>query len=139
MPYFIAPFVGWFVSGVLKFLINYVRFKKDAKKLIGNGGFPSTHTTVITTPTMLVGLNEGFLSPIFGLAVAIVFIVIIDATGLRRFVGQHAKVINEIKVADPSTLKLRESMGHTKMEVAGGLALGTTLGYILNVIFNTIF
>ncbi|TVX89406.1 divergent PAP2 family protein [Paenibacillus agilis] len=136
MPYFLAPFIAWFVSGVLKYLINYVRFKNEAKNLIGNGGFPSTHTTVITTPTILVGLNEGFFSPIFGLAVAITYIVIIDATGLRIFVGQHAKVLNQLEYKDKKE-KLRERMGHTKVEVLGGLVLGVILGYILNIIFQS--
>lgn len=86
--YFIAPFVGWLVSGIVKFIINYIRFGKDARNRIGNGGFPSTHTTVMTTTTALIGINEGYSSAVFGLAAAITFIIIIDATGIRRAVGE---------------------------------------------------
>ena len=51
MVFAVAPFIGWLVSGCLKFAINYIRFGKDAKSRIGNGGFPSTHTTIMTTTT----------------------------------------------------------------------------------------
>lgn len=115
-------------------MINYIRFGKEAKQRVGNGGFPSTHTTVVTTPSMLIGLSEGFNSPMFALAVAVTFIVIIDATGLRRAVGRHAVAIN-IMTSDSSAIqptKLRESMGHTRLEIIGGLVLGILLGYLLH-------
>lgn len=136
MPYFLAPFIGWLVSGVCKFAINYIRFGADAKNRIGNGGFPSTHTTVITTPAVLIGLNEGFTSPIFGLAVAVAYIIMIDATGLRMHVGKQAALLNRLagNSLNPEDIqeKLRESMGHTRFEVAGGLVLGTVLGFVLH-------
>lgn len=137
MPYFLAPFIGWLVSGMVKFSLNYIRFGKDAKNLIGNGGFPSTHTTVMTTPTILIGLNEGFFSPIFGLAVAITYIIIIDATGLRNHVGRNTAAINTLnKHTKLSKEDLRERMGHTKIEIFGGLVLGSILAFVLNIIFS---
>jgi uncharacterized protein len=143
MPYFLAPFIGWLVSGVLKFLINYYRFGVDAKSRIGNGGFPSTHTTVMTTPTVLIGLNEGFFSPLFGLAVAVTFIIIIDATGLRIHVGKQAERLNQVAEKSQKHVKaykkLRESIGHTKIEIAGGLVLGITLAFLINLIFSRLF
>ncbi|MEQ2527538.1 divergent PAP2 family protein [Bacillaceae bacterium CLA-AA-H227] len=138
MLYFIAPFIGWFVSGIIKFIINYIRFGEEAKKRIGNGGFPSTHTTIMTTTTLLIGLAEGFLSPIFGLAVAVTYIIIIDATGLRMHVGKHAYILNRLERTNKgeTTEALRESMGHTKVEILGGLILGTILAFTLNIIFK---
>lgn len=140
MPYFLAPFIGWVVSGTLKFIINRIRFGAEAKKRMGNGGFPSTHTTTIFTPTMLIGFHEGFFSPVFGLAVAITYIVIIDATGLRIAVGKHASSLNRMVRSMDLTKEEyeehRESMGHKKHEVLGGLVLGTILGYVLHVLWN---
>jgi hypothetical protein len=129
MTYFLAPIIAWFVAGGLKFFINLIRFGGEAKKRIGNGGFPSNHTTIVTTVTMLIGFHEGFDSPVFGLGVAVIMIVILDATGLRRHVGYHAASLN-LLLNSPS--KHRESMGHTKIEVLGGLALGTLLGYLIH-------
>lgn len=136
--YFLAPFVGWFVSGTIKFIINYFRYGKEAKSRIGNGGFPSTHTTVMVTPTALIGINEGINSSIFGLAVAATYIVIIDALGVRRAIGEHAKLLNKITTHNSDielvNKKLRESMGHTRMEVLGGLILGILIAFALSSI-----
>ncbi len=130
--YFIAPIIGWFISGTIKYIINYFRYGGKAKEHIGTGGFPSTHTTVITIPTVLIGLKEGFSSPIFGVAVAVVIIVIMNATGLRREVGKHAKILNEIvnkerSNTEESFTKQREKVGHSLVEIIGGLILGIVI------------
>lgn len=133
--YFIAPIIGWFVSGTIKYIINYFRYGGKAKEHIGTGGFPSTHTTVITTPTVLIGLNEGFTSPVFGLAVAVMIIVVMNATGLRREVSKHAAAINKIAEKNNNCKntfwKLRESIGHSYIEIIGGLILGIILSLVL--------
>jgi len=134
--YFIAPIIGWFASGTIKYIINYFRYGGKAKEHIGTGGFPSTHTTVITTPTVLIGLKEGFTSPIFGLAVAVMIIVIMNATGLRREVGMHAKILNKIidrerLNTEDSLIKQREKIGHSWVEIIGGLILGIIIGLVL--------
>ena len=139
--YFIAPIIGWFASGTIKYIINYFRYKEKAKEHIGTGGFPSTHTTVIVTPTVLIGLKEGFASPIFGLAVAVMIIVIMNATGLRREIGKHAKILNKIidkekSDTEGSITKQREKIGHSGIEILGGCLLGMMLGFILNNIFG---
>ncbi|MEJ8545236.1 divergent PAP2 family protein [Brevibacillus borstelensis] len=150
MLYALAPFIGWLVSGSVKFFINYLRFGKEARSKIGNGGFPSTHTTVMVTSIALIGLREGFDHPVFGLGVAVTFIVVIDAMGLRRAVGKHAEALNRMSIgqyhtaaAGPGatadlpasvTKPLRESMGHTKSEIAGGIVLGVLLAKLLHLL-----
>ncbi|MFH5181202.1 divergent PAP2 family protein [Paenibacillus sp. TAB 01] len=137
MIFIFAPFIAWFISGALKFLINYLRFGRNAFEKIGNGGFPSTHTTIIITTVTLVGLSEGFSSSVFGLGVATALIIIIDALGLRRNVGKHAEVINKIIMENQlNNIKLRESMGHKRHEVAGGILLGIVIGLLLHWIVS---
>lgn len=121
--YFILPFIGWIVSGTVKFLLNYFRYGKlEAKKRIGNGGFPSTHTTIITTPLAYIILTKGIDEPIVGLGFAILLVIIIDATGIRRAVGIHAQILNNLPTT--KTYYLRESQGHNWFEVFGGCILG---------------
>lgn len=138
MLYVLAPFIGWLTSGTLKFLLNYLRYGKAARQKVGNGGFPSTHTTVMVTSVFLIGFHAGFNQPVFGLGVAITFIIIIDATGLRRAVGKHAARLNQIAQdthttpTDSPVPSLRESMGHTKMEILGGIGLGVLLAWLLH-------
>lgn len=130
--YAITPMLAWFVAGTVKFIVNYIRFRSEATKLIGNGGFPSNHTTVISSIVFLIGLSEGISSPIFGLGVAVSMITIIDAMGIRRAVGTHATVINQHVVADSSATLLRERQGHTPLEVMGGVVLGFLLAFVLH-------
>ncbi|QDP41600.1 divergent PAP2 family protein [Radiobacillus deserti] len=136
MPYFLAPMIGWFTSGCLKFIINYLRFGKDARHRTGNGGFPSTHTATVSSPVLLVGMGEGWFSPAFGIGVAFLLIVIIDATGLRIAVGKQAGVLNLLTVNHEKREIMRERMGHTKLEVLGGLLVGLLVSTCLYWIFT---
>lgn len=131
--YAVVPMIAWFAAGTLKFMVNYIRFKGQAIQLIGNGGFPSTHTTVMSSTVFLIGLSEGLASPIFGLGVAVLMIIIIDAMGIRRAVGKQASAINRCLVAGNSQEPaLRERQGHKPIEVIGGLLLGFCVAFILN-------
>ena len=138
MMYLFTPILAWLIAGTMKYCINYMRFGNGAKSLIGNGGFPSNHTTIVSSAAMLIGFEEGFNTPIFTLGIAITIIVIIDATGLRRHVGYHAQHIN-LLMHEANYKKLRERMGHTKFEVLGGLALGSVLAYLIHIVINGTF
>ena len=129
--YAITPILAWFVAGTVKFIVNYIRFRSEAANLIGNGGFPSNHTTVISSVVFLIGFTEGMATPIFGLGVAVFMITIIDAMGIRRAVGKHAAMINQYVVPETSATLLRERQGHTPVEVMGGLALGFLMAFVL--------
>ncbi len=133
--YAVVPMIAWFAAGTLKFIVNYIRFNRQAVKLIGNGGFPSTHTTVMSSTVFLIGLSEGVNSPIFGLGVAVLMITIIDAMGIRRAVGRQASAINRYLTSEKSEQPiLRERQGHKPFEVLGGLLLGLIVALMLNQI-----
>ena len=119
----------------MKFAINFIRFRGQAVNLIGNGGFPSTHTTVMSSTVFLIGFSEGVAAPVFGLGVAVLMITIIDALGIRRAVGKQANAINRyILPGNNGQPLLRERQGHSPIEVLGGLVLGFVLAYILHSI-----
>lgn len=126
MIYVIMPFLAWCVAGCLKFAINYLRFGYKAKSLIGYGGFPSTHTTIMSSVVFLAGFKEGFATPLFSLGMGALLVLVIDAHGLRRKVGEQASVLNQLQ----SDIKLRERMGHNWEEILGGLILGGGMAYM---------
>ncbi|MGY0691322.1 divergent PAP2 family protein [Virgibacillus sp. FSP13] len=136
MPYFLAPFVGWLASGCLKYLINKFKYGENARQYVGNGGFPSTHTSTVSSTVFLIGFGEGWFTPVFGLAVAFLFIVIIDATGLRMAVGKQATVVNQMNTETADYQPLRESMGHTLFEILGGLVVGFITSGALFMLFS---
>lgn len=117
-----AP-LAYLCAGTLKFLINSIREGRLAYGRIGMGSFPSTHTSIVSSVAFLVLLREGAASPAFSVALALGLVVIIDALDLRRRIGDHAAAINRIgEMQDHG--RLRESVGHTPLEVLGGLCTG---------------
>lgn len=98
------------------------------------GGMPSSHSAYITSLAIGIGRTQGFKSPIFALAFVIASIVMYDAMGVRRAAGQHAKFLNILMSSqnkiDLSNVKLKEILGHTPVEVLGGLLLGLLVGFI---------
>ena len=80
--YLLTPFVAWLVAGSLKFAINSLRAGKLAFGLIGYGGLPSNHSAIVSSMAALIAFKEGIQHPAFGVAVALAFIVLLDANSL---------------------------------------------------------
>jgi acid phosphatase family membrane protein YuiD len=132
-PYLVTPFIAWFVAGSLKFAINSLIAKRAATHLIGYGGLPSNHSTIVCSMAALIGLREGLDNPAFGVAVTLAFIVILDATSLRRQVGKHASALNNLtRQENPAAPQLRERMGHTPLEIAAGVVVGILVALAIN-------
>lgn len=134
MKYLVTPFVAWFVAGTLKFAVNCLREKRVALDLVGYGGLPSNHSAIVTSMAALIAFSEGLNTPAFGVAVTLAFIVMLDATSLRKAVGRHAVYIN--KLADDSMKPLRERMGHTKIEVFSGALVGAAVAGCVHYLLN---
>ena len=90
------------------------------------GGMPSSHSALITGAASGIGIESGFSSPIFALAIVVSLIVMYDASGVRKSAGIQASEINKLsKKLDPKTkITLKETLGHTKFEVLVGSLLG---------------
>ena len=96
--------------------------------LIETGGMPSSHSALVTGTAAGVGLQLGFDDPVFALASTIAFIVMYDASGIRRSAGLTAAKVNQISKDNSnessSETALKESLGHTKTEVLVGSLFG---------------
>ncbi|WP_429948498.1 divergent PAP2 family protein [Comamonas sediminis] len=133
--YLVTPFLAWLIAGVLKFLINSARSKCWEFRQVGYGGLPSNHSAIVSSAASLVALQEGVDHPAFGVAVAFAFIVILDASSLRRQVGKHAEAINCIVEKQTEKIigyKLRERMGHTPIEIGAGIIVGFSVAWAVN-------
>ncbi|AVR96070.1 divergent PAP2 family protein [Pseudoduganella armeniaca] len=139
IAYLVTPLLTWITVGPIKFLINSIKARQWAFNLVGNGGFPSNHSAVVSSMATLIALREGIGHPAFGVAVALCFIVIIDANSLRQHVGRQAAAINrlagEMQGNAAGHKRLRERMGHTVVEILGGLATGIAIGHVVYAIF----
>jgi acid phosphatase family membrane protein YuiD len=130
--YLVTPVLTWLVVGPIKFLITSVRQRRLAFDLVGNGGFPSNHSAVVTSMATLIALREGINDPAFGVAVTLAFVIMIDANSLRQHVGRQAAAINRLGGAGPGGKPLRERMGHTLVEIGGGIVTGIAMGFGIN-------
>lgn len=132
LAYLLTPFLAWLVAGKTKFLINSIRAKSLAFEQIGYGGMPSNHSAIVSSMAFLIALREGITHPAFGIAVTVAFIVMLDASSLRRKVGLQAEMINRLMEKSGEDFKpLRERMGHTPAEIAAGIAVGFVVAWLV--------
>ncbi len=95
--------------------------------LVETGGMPSSHSALVTATAAGVGWQMGFNQPAFALAVTVAFVVMYDASGVRRAAGFTATRVNQLpdSLWDPSPDKpLKERLGHTRLEVLVGSLFG---------------
>lgn len=133
IAYIITPFVAWLIAGGLKFVINSIRARKLAFGLVGYGGLPSNHASIVTSAAAVIAVREGLDSPILAVAVALAFIVLLDAKSLRGQVGKHAIAINALST-DAGRPVLRERIGHSRVELAAGVFVGAGVGVAMGIL-----
>jgi acid phosphatase family membrane protein YuiD len=126
----IAGLAAWLLAQIIKIPLDFLRTRRwNWALLLTTGGMPSSHSSLMTGTVLAIGLYHGFDNPLFALGVAITMIVTYDAAGVRRQAGIHAQRINvlfeELLHGHIFNEKdLREVLGHTPLEVIGGILLG---------------
>ncbi|MDO4563038.1 MAG: divergent PAP2 family protein [Clostridia bacterium] len=126
----------WLMAQILKVLITLVTERRyDIGRLLAPGGMPSSHAAFVTGLAVTMGVQQGFGSPYFAICAALALVVMYDACGVRRAVGEQAKVINRIiarqKAKDGHFEEnLKEILGHTPLQVAAGFILGVIIAII---------
>ena len=134
--YLIIPFAVWFFIQLFKLIYDLVTTRKfNFKRILGAGGMPSSHSAVVTSLATMIGINQGFDSQMFALATIFAFVVMYDATGVRRAAGKQATLLNKI-VETPGLSglevheRLVEVLGHTPIQVFVGAFIGIIVGCI---------
>lgn len=129
---------AWFTASLLKVIFYSIQKKEiNFRRLIGNGGMPSTHSASVVSLAIAVGFKEGWDSTAFAISFVLAVIVMIDASGVRLAASKHAKALNEIteevfKDGQFHYEKFNELLGHTPTQVfVGGL-----IGVAVTVVFS---
>jgi len=133
---FMTTLLSWAIAQALKVILGVIREKRfDFRWFTGTGGMPSTHATGVSCLATAVGLEYGFDSIYFAIAVVFTIVVMFDAQGVRRATGKQASILNKImddiywqgKIGEN---QLRELIGHTPVEVIVGALLGITIAFL---------
>lgn len=129
-PCFWSAAAGWTVAQLTKMMNGLWRTRRlDFRYFVSTGGMPSAHSALASGLAASVGLQKGFGTPIFALALAFALITMFDASTVRRAAGLQAQLLNEIidelfKEHHFSERKLAELLGHTRIEVGMGMLVG---------------
>ncbi len=136
---FIASVISSSLAQLLKVFTAKNGEKLNWHLLFSSGGNPSSHTSAVTTLTLLLGTRYGFDSAYFTISIVFGAIVIIDALSVRREVGEHSKTLNDIftdtvlgkRLQEMMDIKLfKELIGHTGIEVFFGFLVGIIIAML---------
>jgi len=133
---FLSAFLAWLVAQLLKVIIYAARNKKfNFKLLLGSGGMPSSHSATVMALATAIGRTQGWESPMWIVTLTFAIIIMTDAVGVRRAVGQQATILNKMldefctdgKIGET---RLKELLGHTPVEVIVGALLGIGMAIV---------
>lgn len=132
--YIITAIGAWFTAQAIKIVLSFKQDGVTWQDLITSGGMPSSHVALVTSVALIIGLNEGFSSPIFGVILTVWGVVVYDSIGVRRATGENTQVIRQIsdklKLGDQRTA-FYLALGHTPYQALGGLVLGLAWGFMI--------
>jgi len=132
----LVPFLALIIAQGIKVIIDSTKGKFSWKNFNSYGGFPSSHSAMVSALAMEIGLQTGFTSAYFAIALALAFLIIRDAVGLRQMLGKHGQVLNML-VKDLPDYKedkypfLEERLGHTYWQALAGIILGIIIALIV--------
>lgn len=120
------------VAQLSKLAIELVVHRRwNPKVLIETGGMPSSHSALMTGTASALGWQLGYADPLFALAAVLCFVVLYDASGVRRAAGLTAERVNGLVAAGGGLVggeavarPLKQNLGHTRLEVLAGSLMG---------------
>lgn len=135
------------IAQVLKPFFLYYRTRSfDIHQTIASGGFPSSHSSTVVALSTSIGLQQGFESPFFAIAIVFSIIVIYDAVNVRYYAGKNIQLtkqlisdledMSKLKFSDPIYFeKIKSVLGHKFIEAIGGICLGIMVALLLYIFF----
>lgn len=122
LPAIIIPLITIFLAQILKLATDRVKGNLTLRHILSDySGMPSSHSALVASLATTVGFISGISSPEFGIAAIFALIIIRDALGFRRYLGEYAKRINALS---PEEFPLPTRVGHRPREVYAGTLLG---------------
>ena len=133
-PALVAACASFVLANVLKVLILTIKKRRPKAReiiqTIQGGGMPSSHSATVAGLTIAIGVVDGFGSSVFALAVIFSVIVMVDATQVRRAVGDQGEILQKLVDGKANPHK---AIGHKPSEVAAGVVVGFVCGLLVAI------
>lgn len=125
-------FLSVILAGLSAQLLKIILFRFKHKKItlsdfLVTGGMPSSHAALVTSLVTSIYLEESLSTP-FVISLVLAIIVLRDAFGVRRTVGEEGLILNKIIKKLKIKTKIHYSWGHTPLQVLIGSLIGFLSG-----------
>jgi len=131
------PLVAALITQLIKIFLDSNKLKWNLKNLVAYSGMPSGHSAIVVSLATIIGLTEGLESSLFALAFVFAIIVIRDALGIRKYLGEHGRILNKLvkdlkddEMLDSKYPHLLEKIGHTPAQII----VGSLIGFIVSIV-----
>lgn len=137
-PIFIVLLV-WVIIQFIKIVIDSIVEKRICfNHIFISWWFPSFHTWVASSVTVLALLADGIGSTTFAIALTFSMLFAYDAMNVRYQTWKHAEYLNAIRrdlqenflMTEQRKSKLKERLWHTPLEVIGWFIFGVVLTFV---------
>jgi acid phosphatase family membrane protein YuiD len=133
MPFVVAILAGLFAQTVkvVSFLVLEKRI--DYRRFVETDGMPNMHSTMFSALTFAVGLSAGFDSVVFGLALCLTSIVLVDTMNVKNAQSRQAEAVALLLErlrghrAKPGE---RRRNSYTPVDVFSGVVLGAVFALL---------
>src|SRR3989338_3136876 len=130
----LAVLLAGFGAQLVKLVLYLFKHKSlSLRDVVVTGGMPSSHSAFVIALATAVYLEEG-VSTAFVISLVVALIVLRDAFGVRRTVGEEGLLLTEIL----KKLKLKTSthiaLGHTPLQVLVGAVIGLVVAVLVYVV-----
>ncbi len=123
---FVIPLIVGLSSELLKICTEGIERGAWHEGLFRPGGMPSSHSAFVTSLLIVVSVKSGLDSVPFAISFVFACIVWYDALSSRKAIGEQAKILNRLQQWE----HLSERLGHSFLEVVGGIIFGACITLI---------
>ena len=128
----LAVLLAGFGTQLMKLILYWFKHRTLTwSDLVVTGGMPSSHSAFVIALATIIFLEEGT-STAFAISLVFAFVIIRDAFGVRRSVGEEGLIIQKILKKIKLKTKTHFAMGHTPKQVLVGSLLGLLVSLLVH-------
>lgn len=133
MNYFVLLIISSFTAQSLKYAVRLLishnfSFMDMAKTFSYNSGFPSAHSTVLTSSLWYFRNLLGINNPLFQVLILMSYLWLFEIYMQRRRHNSSTEFFIDTLIQDKSQIKiLKDLHGHSLIDILGGLILGSLI------------